>query len=525
MGILSSCSEPPAPLRPVPAPTALDTLDPPVRGAYLQRRSHLDRLLAAETEPAELAQAFGELGMWLHVYRYRNAAEAAYRNAEDLAPDELRWPFYRAHLYLLEGDQAAAGPLLEQLLEEMPEDPVLRVWLGEVRLGQGRHAEAAKLFRTALEMAPDTTRARLGAGKAALASGDAQRAVDILQPLLEAFPEASEIQHSLGLAYRNAGDLDRARQLLAEAGGGGEPLPLSHPLLEEMQALRVSAETYAARGNQALAEGRFPEAVEWLRRAAAIDPGDRDIRINLGQALLRAGRVDDGLTEYDALLQREPGIPLALFGRGLAHSLAGDNAAAIADFRAAAEADPRYLEARLNLAQLLRTEGRLEEALESYQAAIELDSTQRPARLWRTALLAQLGRRDEARRALADDLRLFPDDPELATLESRLILSNPRSTPAQRQQTLEGALAGYRAQPLLVRAETVAMAYAALGDFESAIQWQTAAAEAAAASPFPDAAVWTRERLERYRRQQPLEAPRHPRERPTNIGVRPPAGS
>ena len=77
-----------------------------------QLRQQYASLAAKTSSPntaiAELAAAYGDMGKLLMAAEYRDVAEACLLNAETLAPDDVRWPYYLGHLYKLRGDGAAS---------------------------------------------------------------------------------------------------------------------------------------------------------------------------------------------------------------------------------------------------------------------------------------------------------------------------------------------------------------------------------------------------------------------------------
>src|SRR5262249_31270800 len=49
--------------------------------------------------------------------------------------------------------------------------------------------------------------------------------------------------------------------------------------------------------------GRYGEAVDWFRKAIAIQPDNLDFRTDLGTALWNAGQKDQAMAEYQAILK------------------------------------------------------------------------------------------------------------------------------------------------------------------------------------------------------------------------------
>ena len=85
---------------------------------------------------ADRADAYGELGKIPMAADHRDAAEPCLLNAQTLAPQDFRWPYYLAHLYRENGDLAKATPAFERALQIRPDDVDALVWLGNFELDQ-----------------------------------------------------------------------------------------------------------------------------------------------------------------------------------------------------------------------------------------------------------------------------------------------------------------------------------------------------------------------------------------------------
>lgn len=76
-------------------------------------------------------------------------------------------------------------------------------------------------------------------------------------------------------------------------------------------------------------------AVHYFTRAYAVNPKMRRARLERAVILWRElGRIDEALTEFDALLEADPAYGKALFNRALARQESGRYALALADLEA-----------------------------------------------------------------------------------------------------------------------------------------------------------------------------------------------
>jgi serine/threonine-protein kinase len=81
--------------------------------------------------------------------------------------------------------------------------------------------------------------------------------------------------------------------------------------------------------------GRQEENLAMRRRAITLDPISPTAEAALVSALTRVGRPDDAVRRLRAVLELEPGFPLALSGQGMAYLARGRYAEAIEAFEAA----------------------------------------------------------------------------------------------------------------------------------------------------------------------------------------------
>ncbi|HEU4400495.1 MAG TPA: tetratricopeptide repeat protein [Candidatus Polarisedimenticolia bacterium] len=147
-------------------------------------------------------------------------------------------------------------------------------------------------------------------------------------------------------------------------------------------------EPYFQLGVALLDQNRAPEALEALRRAAALAPDNPRLLLALGNAEGAAGRPEAALTAYDAAIS----------------------------------AWPSDSEAQTNAGNLLLRTGRTREALERYDRAIALRGDNAEAHGNRGALLGRLGRAGEASDELREALRIDPSQAEASSNLASLLL-------------------------------------------------------------------------------------------------------
>jgi tetratricopeptide (TPR) repeat protein len=209
------------------------------------------------------------------------------------------------------------------------------------------------------------------------------RLVEICERAVAVQSKDLALIYTLGDAYLRAGQLDKAR-------------PIFQGLLDEEPD---SSQYHVAMGNALIAGGRFEEAEAHYRQAIENDfPGKKGVfldrmghacmragaferaesaflraveasgeepifRCDLGDALVKLGRVDDAFRSYGEAVRVNPAFEGTSYNR-LGNTLMKENRApeAVEAFRRAGAADPVNAFYKLSLADALNSCGRIDEA-------------------------------------------------------------------------------------------------------------------------------------------------------------------
>lgn len=134
-------------------------------------------------------------------------------------------------------------------------------------------------------------------------------------------------------------------------------------------------------GNILLRKGRVEDAIIHLQTALKIDPDYAEPHANLGSALFQNGQIDEALIEYQKSVEINPNFPGSQFNLGSAFLQKGQVDEAIIYFQKALEINPNYPEAYNSLGFALYKKGRVDEAIESAQQALQLATAQNNASL------------------------------------------------------------------------------------------------------------------------------------------------
>jgi protein O-GlcNAc transferase len=159
-------------------------------------------------------------------------------------------------------------------------------------------------------------------------------------------------------------------------------------------------------------QGRIPEALGPLRKAAELLPQDTEALTNLGIVLQHNGRLAEAEASLRRVLRLQPNLAAAHFNLGNLLIEQNRLPGAEASIRRTLQINPNYAEAYISLGVIAEALGRLQEAEESYRKALEIRPDYAEAHGHRGILLNMLGRTPEAEANLRRALTLKEDYPE-----------------------------------------------------------------------------------------------------------------
>ncbi len=393
--------------------------------------------------------------------------------------------YQMARLYRLKGQEEKADELIRRATTAAPDDPnpqlVLSAYLGS----QGDLEGALEAARAAVAIAPGNRSARLReaellvdigyrdgddasiqAGRAIvddvldqepsnpaanfvrakieLSENDLKAAQQSLETVLQARPDFAQARFVLGSALAAAGDLGRARSELARA------IEID-PALNEARKLLTRVHAELGEHEFAIEQGRL-----YLRQV----PNDAEIRIIVGQSLIRVGRGEDAYAEVSAIPEEARGAA-AYFALGRLDLAFGRTELGRERLERANEMAPGNPQVLRTLLALDREQGKLAQSVERIEAAV----AEAPESSALVALLGEArvlqgdlaqGRADleraveldpantSAQLALADLARRSGDEDAMIEVIERAAEAAPRSADLQHRLGLIYEQAGRR---------------------------------------------------------------------------------
>jgi tetratricopeptide (TPR) repeat protein len=313
--------------------------------------------------------------------------EAALR----VRPDDERSWIALANIHSDTGSLPDAARTLEAAIAAIPDSGGLRWRLAGLLVRLDRHADALEQYSEAERRPAVSGRAQVHQAVAALASlqqQDVARAGAAIERRVRANLNDAAAHRELAGVYVKQGRQEEAFAELALAAWLDPDDPL----------------TLVALGHSLMADQRDGDAVAALERAVTLQPGLREARYALAQALTRAGRRADArqqLAEFERLRAEATARERwdleidAAKSTAVRHSAEGRFRQSAEAWRKVIAVHPGVAQNYLELAEALVKAGALEESLQYFVKTAELDGVAEVhARL--ANVLARLGRTRES---------------------------------------------------------------------------------------------------------------------------------
>jgi len=292
-------------------------------------------------------------------------------------------------------------------------------------------AQSRKLYDDLIQKEPKN--ASLYASRALVWSiaNDKQKVISDLTKAIQLGLQTPSVYINRGAAYATSGEYDRAIADYDKAIEKG----YDHPSV------------FINRAVAHFAKGDANKAAEDFTRALEKNPKDEFARMQRGVAYQRLGQWDKAIADFNALIKMDEQNVEAISSRGFTHYLKGDSKQAVEDFTRVIELNPQSALAYNNRGYNRQVIGQYEKALADFNKAIELDPDY----------------------ALAYQNKAWL----LATCPDADIRDGKRAIAAAKKA---GELRDWKA---ITDIKSLAAAYAEVGEFDKAVQWQKKAVDMA----------------------------------------------
>ena len=330
------------------------------------------------------AEMRGRLAMAYEVNEFETAAIAVYQQAEALDAGDFRWPYFRALLLAETGDPGSALSCLDRAIaidaEYVPAWLYRGIWLTAL----GRYHEARTAFEHARGLGAEVN-ANAGLAQVLLAEDQPEEAVVLLEPL------SAEVRHPhvyrlLGRAYQALGRIDDAKIALAR-GKLGTPLQWRDPLQRQKWGYTAAFGVQLVHAENLLRAGRFDEVVKVLKPLRSRGVEDDAVLVNLSLAYARTGQLERAFETLREGFAASPGHFRFHNAIATLYREQDDIERAIHHLRMSISQHPTQAWPYERLGELLRAEGRYQEALAAFDKALDYGTDNPEAMHYNAGLL------------------------------------------------------------------------------------------------------------------------------------------
>jgi serine/threonine-protein kinase len=300
---------------------------------------------------------------------------------------------------LVRAGRATQGEeVLQELVHQQPDNPVMHFYLGVNLSGQRKHRQAEAAYRKAIDLKPNFPEAHSNLGSALNEQRKYGEAEAASRKAIHLEPNLAQAYSTLGVAlsgqqryseavaaYRKAIDREpnfpEAYNNLGNALSGLRQYGAAEAACRKAIGLKPDlAAAHSNLSNALFDLQRYGEAETACRKAIDLNSGFVDAYSNLGNALLGQRKYGEAETAYRKAIGLKPDLAEVYCNLGYALNLQGKRSDAEAAFRKAIALKPRFAEAQCGLGSALMRQARFHEAAAALKTGIDLFASGDPRR-------------------------------------------------------------------------------------------------------------------------------------------------
>ena len=326
-----------------------------------EARAEYERTVAIDPK---MSEAYLNLGILL-LDKDPAAAVAPLRKAVDLLPSQSRPRLLLGVAQERSGDSKAAAETLEGVVHLDPHDDQALLHLANLYLAANRPADAEPKFRVLLELKPNDPSALFGLAK----SLDAQKkpeAAEAFRAYLAAQPGDAAVRTRVIRTLMDDQQYDAALAELDRSDAGHPPT---------LDSLKLRADIQ-------IAQKKWDPAAITLRQAAALAPGDAELRGGLGRVLLQKRDFSAAEKELKAAIQIDGKNIVYWKDLSSTYYLSKNYPATLAILDEIAKTESPNAVTWFIRALCYDSLNQPKPALEAYQKFLDMDQNKNPDQVW-----------------------------------------------------------------------------------------------------------------------------------------------
>ena len=320
-----------------------------------------------------------------------NRANAAFEKAMSLAPTNSAVPLRWAAYNIAQGKHKEAREIIEKAIAASPDFPQAQLALAELAVQERRVDEALEICGSILKKHPASHPARLMRVRLLLSQGKTSESAEECERLLGTYPESTEAMHAMACVRLQQRDITKAVSLLSQAVAAkpdfadavillaeinlqmGRPEPVIGSLPAFIEKHPRMPRPYILLGTAYRTSKKYEEAATLFRRMAEAFPKDPLCLHLLGTSLVDAGHEAEATAEFTAALELRPDFvdPLAMLAAQDIR-LRKDQAGAVARVERQIQLSPRQAGLYNLLGQLHLAAKEAAKAEDAFNKSLEL---------------------------------------------------------------------------------------------------------------------------------------------------------
>jgi tetratricopeptide (TPR) repeat protein len=300
--------------------------------------------------------------------------------------------------------------------------------------------------------------------------------------------------------------VERFRNASAEFARGSFDAAIDH--YNAILAMDVPHQTASTavqnRGNAYRAKRDSERALRDFEQAIRLDPRNAGAYVNRGSILAERGDHDAAVLDYNEAIRFDPKIAEAFYNRGVSFAVAERWEAALRDFNEAIRLAPKSAGVRARRGELFMMQGKAKQARADFQAASRLDPESPAGWVGLARLDQRAGKFTAVAANLEKAITRAPDNAGLLNFSAWLQATAPTAAARDGKKAVARALKACELTEWreFGYVDTLAAAYAEVGDFDKAVDFQWYALSLIAGEEEHPNRVEAEERLALFQRRE-----------------------
>lgn len=253
-----------------------------------------------------LRDSLNDMASLYHSNEYTEQAIICYELLLQVDPNNAKWSHRIASALSDFGRTEAAIARYRETVFEDPTYLPARWKLAESLFKSGKLAESKTAYAEALKLAPKSVPAQLGLARLEVNERNWEAAKDNLESVIKnsQLPPPPAAMRLLSVVYRALGEEEKA--LIAEGRSEGQTVAAADPWIDELMTYCFDAYRLTVEASNCEHRGNETRALELLKKAIEVNPGNSFAHKQLGVLLGRLGKSNAARHHFEQAVALAP---------------------------------------------------------------------------------------------------------------------------------------------------------------------------------------------------------------------------